>query len=776
MFGSFLSRASLLGVLVLGPAVASAAPSEHVYLDASGRLRSLTDEATNRIPDFSHAGYEGGGVPLPRVATVQLVAPVAGDATAAIQAALDAAAALPQGADGFRGAVELMPGRYEIAGTLRIDTDGVVLRGAGDDADPAENSVIARVGTSEDPVIVLGGGGGNRWRDEVPDSRSDITSSYVQVGSKAFEVADPERYEAGDNIVVFHPASQAWLEAIDFGATDDEPPWAEGSYPMLYNRVITRIEGNMVHIDAPVFGNLDRDLSQSYVYLLDRSGIVSHVGIEDVRVEIDSDVVLHAVAFNQVEDAWARGITVRDFLLGGVYMYTAKHVTVESVRAVDPKGPTVGGRKYNFMAAGAQLVLVQDGYARGGRHSFASNGTSYDSGVVFLRGVASGSLSPSEGHHRWAQGLLYDGHTEVDRVYDGVLLGLYNRGGYGSGHGWASVHSVGWNCDLAGGHGVVQQPPTAQNWMIGCRGQIDGDGPFAHPTGLIESAGAHVDIESLYEAQLADRLAHPPSLGAPPEGFVWEDRAPVADAFVRAGEYAEDNFGSDPVLTVKAGNPDFVREVYLRFEVGDVEAPVDSVWLRLREGGLGFGGMRYGISTTDAGWDEATITWTTRPQDGTQPRWWFPEQADDSMIDVTAWVQAAADAGQPLSLHIWADRYYGAPAQAAFGSREGDDATTPLLRFAVPAPEVPGTTGGEDDSGGRDDAGDDTSGTTGGGPSGADGNSGGGDESGLSDAGGAMSPDADGSGCGCRARGNGLGGLCVLVVGLLGLGSRRRRW
>ncbi len=777
MSRSFIARASFLGLLALGPAIAEAAPSEHVYLDEGGRLRSLTDEATHRIPDFSHAGYEGGGVPLPVVATVELVAPVRGDATATIQDALDAVAAMPVGADGFRGAVELMPGRYEIEGTLRINADGVVLRGAGDDPDPAQNSVVARVGASDEPVVVFGGGGGNRWRDELPDSRSDITSSYVQVGSKAFEVATPELFAVGDNIVVFHPASQAWLEAIDFGATDDEPPWAVGSYPMLYNRVITRIEGDMVHIDAPVFGNLDRSLSPSYIYKLDRAGIVSHVGIEDVRVEIDSDVVMHAVAFNEVEDAWARHITVQDFLLGGVYMYTAKHLTVDSVRAIDPKGPTIGGRKYNFMAAGAQLVLVQDSYARGGRHSFASNGTSYDSGVVFLRGVASGSLSPSEGHHRWAQGLLYDGHTEVDRVYDGVLLGLYNRGGYGSGHGWASVHSVAWNCDLAGGHGVVQQPPTAQNWMIGCSGQIDGDGPFAHPTGLIESAGARVDIDSLYEAQLAERIAHPSTFGAPPEGFEWVDRSPTADAFVRAGAYADDTFGAEPVLTVKAGDPDFVREAYLRFEVDDMEAPFESVWLRLRQDPLGFGGMRYGISTTDAAWDEPSITWNTRPADGGEPQWWFPEQAGDSLIDVTLWVLAAREAGEPLSLHIWADRYYGAPAQAGFGSREGDEATTPLLRFSVPAPEMPGTTGG-DDSGGQEDSSGGGGDSTGGASStGFEGDAGvDSDNSGSGGEGGAVSPSGGGSGCGCQARGQGRGGFGLFFGGLLGLlGLRPRR-
>lgn len=729
------------------PGQAAAAPSERVYVDDQGRLRSLADDEANRIPDYSHAGYEGGGVALPRVPVVEMVAPVEGDDTAHLQAAIDAVAALPIGPDGFRGAVLLEAGLYEVTDTIRVDADGIVLRGAGDGTDAAQNTIIRRSGTSEDPVIVLGGGANTRWKDEVPDSRSDIVSSFVQVGSKAFEIADPSAFEIGDNIVVFHPCTDAWLQAIDYGATDTEPPWSPGSYPLVFNRVITAIDGDMVHIDAPVFGDLDRSLSQSYIYRLDRTGIVSHVGLEDLRVEIASDVVWHAVSFTQAENGWARDITVRDFLLGGIHMATAKHLTIRDVRAIDPKGPTIGGRKYNFMAAGAQLVLVEDGYARGGRHSFASNGTSWDSGVVFLRGTSSGSLSPSEGHHRWSMGLLYDGHTEIDVVYDGILLGLYNRGSFGSGHGWATAHSVAWNCDLAGGHGVVQQPPTAQNYAIGCSGQIDGSGPYSHPTGYIEATGQPVEPASLYEAQLADRLDHPPSDGEPPAGYVFTEVLPEADAYVRAGAYAGDNYGAEPALVVKAGNPDFTREAYLRFDVDGVEG-FTTVALRLRQEDLGFGGMRYAIATADSSWDEATVTFDTRPASQDAFADWFPEQAGDSLIDVTTEVQAAIATGQPLTLRIWATAYFGAPAQAQFGSREAAEALRPALVFTIPEPETPPTDGGGeggDETGSSSADGTTSAGSTSGAEPGSTGS--GGHETG---AGALDDGDDSGGGCSCR--------------------------
>jgi len=56
---------------------------------------------------------------------------VAGDDTASIQTAINAVAAMPLGADGFRGAVLLNAGSYDINTQLTIGASGIVLRGVG---------------------------------------------------------------------------------------------------------------------------------------------------------------------------------------------------------------------------------------------------------------------------------------------------------------------------------------------------------------------------------------------------------------------------------------------------------------------------------------------------------------------------------------------------------------------------------------------------------------------------------------------------------------------
>ena len=98
------------------------------------RLVYGSDKYGNRIPDFSTAGYGGGGVEIPTVPTKVTLQPKAtGDDTPRTQSALDALAHEPIQPDGFRGALALEPGVYRISGTVMINASGVVLRGSGID-------------------------------------------------------------------------------------------------------------------------------------------------------------------------------------------------------------------------------------------------------------------------------------------------------------------------------------------------------------------------------------------------------------------------------------------------------------------------------------------------------------------------------------------------------------------------------------------------------------------------------------------------------------------
>src|SRR4030095_2278206 len=76
-----------------------------VYPGDDGKLVYVADSLGNKIPDFSNAGYKGGGVTIPYVPVKSIVWPVPGDNSDKIQKAIDSVSALPIDIFGFRGAV-----------------------------------------------------------------------------------------------------------------------------------------------------------------------------------------------------------------------------------------------------------------------------------------------------------------------------------------------------------------------------------------------------------------------------------------------------------------------------------------------------------------------------------------------------------------------------------------------------------------------------------------------------------------------------------------------
>jgi hypothetical protein len=120
-----------VGAITLA-ATAQAWTSSMVQRDAQGRLTFPADASGNRILDFSHAGYRGGGVALPtNIPVVRTLSPATGDQTARIQSALDEIAVLPVQASGYRGTLQLAAGTWVVSGTIHLRANGIVLAGAG---------------------------------------------------------------------------------------------------------------------------------------------------------------------------------------------------------------------------------------------------------------------------------------------------------------------------------------------------------------------------------------------------------------------------------------------------------------------------------------------------------------------------------------------------------------------------------------------------------------------------------------------------------------------
>jgi hypothetical protein len=110
-----------------------------------------------------------------------------------------------------------------------------------------------------------------------------------------------------------------------------------------------------------------------------------------------------------------------------------------------------------------------------------------------------GGVAP---HQRWATGLLVDGGKFPGGTEQRPGLAFSNRGTAGSGHGWSIGWAVAWN--VSSPFLLVQQPPGAMNWCIGCIGTPVTIG--GTPNGIFDSPGKVVQPVSLYLQQLRDRL------------------------------------------------------------------------------------------------------------------------------------------------------------------------------------------------------------------------------------------------------------------------------
>lgn len=501
--------------------------SNLAYLSESGCMEYLADEANNYIPDFSYAGYRGGGVPLPEVPTVIQLNPIIGDNTSHIQAAIDSIAKHPLDENGLRGAIQLNAGNYEIHGQLFVNQNGIVLRGVGDDMDSTQNTTLKGVGDTptQRDLIVVGDFTIWDWKDRVSSSTINITNPFLSSGSRSLTLASVTNLNIGDEIIVFQPSTEEWLASINYGDTADDEPWSPGQIDLYYQRRIEAILAgeNKIILDAPIYDHLDNSLAQSVIYKLNEPDIRTNIGVENLRIEIETEGpetenhVKNGILLKGVRNAWVQGVTVLHFMYAAIYTRAARNVTVRNCRGLEPHSQITGARRYNFDTdAYSNNILFEKCHASYGRHSFVSNGASTASGIVFHDCTTKHDYNASEGHRRWSQGLLFDNITFTEPETTN-LLGLYNRGDFGTGHGWSSVNSVAWNVNLNSTLKkiLIQKPPGRQNYSIGCLALITNVHRFTHPIGAVDVARKMVTPSSLYEAQLADRLANGSKPDAP---------------------------------------------------------------------------------------------------------------------------------------------------------------------------------------------------------------------------------------------------------------------
>ena len=497
-----------------------------VYPGTDGKLVYVADSLGNKIPDFSNAGYKGGGVAIPYVPNKITVWPVVGDNTDNIQAAIDKVSALPLDASGFRGAVLLKMGTYQLEKPVTIKASGVVLRGEG----MSEIGTIL-IGKIPKDRQAYGRGGlvnisGPTAIVPLEDTKQVITDKYVPVGARSFNVVSAKGFKVGDKVLIRRIGNQDWIKELgedSIGAGRNR--WRP--FNITYDRVIVDIKGNTITTDVTIFTAVDTRWGGGEILKynderIEQSGVENLRGISEYNPTVrtrtygnmdrdkldpkfqyqgdeyfsDENHVSNFIVISNAKNVWVRNISALHFVTSVVQSNPgSKWVTVQDCESWEPVSPRVGGRRFIFQMNG-QLCLLQRCFSQKGRHSFVLQNPEA-SGNVYLDCEAVNPYATSEPHNHWVNGILYDNVKAplTARYWDYII-------------GWAGANIVFWNCE---GDFLIQKPPTAQNYSFGHIGvnAVTFNAALqdlTKPNGHVESMDMHVTPRSLYLTQLKERL------------------------------------------------------------------------------------------------------------------------------------------------------------------------------------------------------------------------------------------------------------------------------
>lgn len=510
----FLLFSFVLCLLIKPQTLSSQKKSELVFLKKNALVYTPfamegQENKVNIIPDFSYAGYKGGGVKLPFVSTLMELESIDGDNYQQIQSAIHNLEKLPL-KNGFRGAILLKKGVYKVSNTLTINKSGIVIRGEGQ----GENGTTL-IGTNRKKqaiILIESPKSVSNSLREKKETAQKITSSYNPVGSYHLEIQNASKFNIGDTISIKKTPNLKWIQAIGMHETElcKEAKkknqkcygWAKNgevnkSYFIKYERIITKIHKNRITINIPMVDVIDKRFGGGTVSKAKWSGRIYNCGVENLRIEdidkttITQNRIWQAVQLTKVVNCWVKGVTSRYVGYSCVSIKKSNFNTIQNSACLDLKSPIKGGNRYSFNISSGLGNLFQRCYIRAGRHDFVT-GARVTGPNVFVDCLAENTKSDIGPHHRWAVGTLYDN-------IKGGAIRARNRTYSGTGHGWSGAQTLFWNVN-ASQDITTESPFGAKNWAIGSFAKsYKGGGFFEHKNNTVTP-------RSIYYQQLEERL------------------------------------------------------------------------------------------------------------------------------------------------------------------------------------------------------------------------------------------------------------------------------
>jgi hypothetical protein len=483
-----------LSILLVGLGFAHTLHAQTFPLQVKkGEITYVNDERGNRILDFSSCGYRSSNVPLPDVANVIFVSWQEGDNSGRIQRAIDYVSSLAPDAQGFRGAVLLDKGVFELTESLQIRTSGVVLRGM-----DREETVLLKKGVDRGALVYVEG-----LNDKYVTDTFKIETKYVPVNACTFQISGDASLKVGERVQILRPSTKEWIASLgcfEHGGANSYSGWKPGEIDILWDRTIMKVEGNQVTVDAPFTVALDEQWGTSLVMPYVWNGRISDAGVEnmtlvsdyDKNYPMDEDHCWTGVFIDNAENCWVRRVNFKHFAGSSVVVqHAGSKVTVEDCMSTEPVSEIGGMRRCTFLTYGQQ-TLFQRCLSVHGIHDFSA-GYCAAGPNAFVQCDSEESLGFSGSIDTWACGLLFD----IVNI-DGNDLMFRNLGQHKNGAGWNTSNSMFWQCTASMIH-CFSPAKDAKNYTYGSWAQCWGDGEWAEMDN-------HVQPRSLFYAQLKERL------------------------------------------------------------------------------------------------------------------------------------------------------------------------------------------------------------------------------------------------------------------------------
>jgi hypothetical protein len=499
---------------------------------------AFTDEAGRFLHDFSYAGYRRGEAELPRIegpvfdvtkAPFNADPTGAQNATAALQGALDAA----KKAGG--GVVYLPPGTYRVAPpegqkvALRLEGDGVLLRGAGKDKSFIFNDDAQMRGKI---VLKLAPDDPADWHKEGPGVHS--APLKADVPNRATQVSvETAGFAVGDLVVLRSDLTQRFIDSVAMNGTWKPAGAASANRTLMFCRRVTAIDAaaRTLTFDVPVrypvlmadAGRVvklpGRPLREAGVEDL-ALGMKQHPGTEleeqDFGKEGTAGYEVHGargLEIQYAENCWVRGVATYappgndpavHVVSNMLAINRSRFVTVRDCdfRHAQYKGG--GGNGYLYCLQG-QECLITASHAEGGRHNY-DFGTMYCSGNVINECYSKDGKLASDFHMFLSMANLLDHLT-----CEGDFLEARHIRPFGGNpvHGVTTTQSVFWNTV---GLRYPKKPQIlilshqeGEGYVIGTQGPASAVQTTDFAEGIGKSAG--LQPPSLYQDQLQRRRA-----------------------------------------------------------------------------------------------------------------------------------------------------------------------------------------------------------------------------------------------------------------------------